>query len=110
MIDDVRICHLVLQDVKERLPLYESRLEAVNNSHVVISCWNESVKAFVPVPVSEDVEFTSDVLHEVVSLVDGLRQLGCTDFFVVFVDSGGTLSFYHVDTLRLLQSGRSGSS
>ncbi|RNF09254.1 hypothetical protein TraAM80_02297 [Trypanosoma rangeli] len=100
MINDEEICALLLEDIHERFPLHESVLESVGSWRVVTCSFAGGAKGFVPYPVVEQNEFTSACLRTVVEVVDALRGRGCTEVFLVFVDSGGSLTFYRANTLR----------
>ncbi|RNF25969.1 uncharacterized protein Tco025E_01837 [Trypanosoma conorhini] len=100
MIHDDEICALLLEEVQERFPLYDSAIESVGSWRVVMCSFTGGAKGFVPYPVVERDEFTSKSLRAVVEVVDALRGRGCAEVFLVFVDSGGTLTFYRANTLR----------
>ncbi|EAN85942.1 hypothetical protein C3747_96g329c [Trypanosoma cruzi] len=100
MIDDEEICELLLAEIRERFPLYESVIETVGSSRVVTCNATGGAKGFLPYPVVEHDEFTSKSLRDVVDVVDALRRRGCAEVFLVFVDSGGSLTFYRTSAVR----------
>ncbi|ORC90058.1 uncharacterized protein TM35_000091080 [Trypanosoma theileri] len=101
MIDDAQVCALLLDEIRERLPLYKSEVTTLDTKrHVVISSFAESAKVFLPYPVVENSDFTMTELQGLVNAVDTLRQGECTDFYLVFIDSGGSFSFYRMNTLK----------
>ncbi|KEG15256.1 hypothetical protein DQ04_00131150 [Trypanosoma grayi] len=100
MPDDAQTCALLLDEIRDRLPLYTSEIAEVCGWRVVCSSYTGGAKAFVMCPVVEHDEFTSKTLRSVEGVVDELRRRNCVDVFLVFIDTGGSFSFYRVNTLR----------
>ncbi|KAH9598764.1 hypothetical protein LSM04_001136 [Trypanosoma melophagium] len=101
MIDDAHVCAFLLDEIRERLPFYKSEVITLDaKRHVVKSSFADGVKVFIPFSVVEQSNFTMEELQGLVDSMDALRQGECTEFYLVFIDSGGSFSFYRINALK----------
>lgn len=99
---------LLLRDVSERLPLWNSRIEAVDGTgySVVTSSMREGdgrlkMKYFFLMEAMEQRFLTAAELKNIVGVIEHLSrsyQAAALAVFICFVDLGGTISYYSCET------------